>query len=85
MEWEYNTKEEADTMALSLKHLIGTTIKHKIKEEDCIVKDVFTFPIALRNNGEDIIKGYDVKIAFKDKPFTTWSKALEVAFQLNPK
>ncbi len=83
MEWEYNTIEEAETVAQSLKRLIGTTIKHKNTAVDCIVKDVFPFPKVLRSNGEDTIKGYDVKIAFDNQPFSTWSKALEVAFRLD--
>jgi hypothetical protein len=83
MEWEYNTKEEADTTALSLKHLIGKTIKHKNTSATCTVSDVFPFPVILRSNGEDFIKGYDVKIGFSNQPFSTWSKALEVAFILD--
>lgn len=83
MEWEYNTKEEADTLVLSLKHLIGKTIKHKNTEVICTVKDVFLFPVVLRSNGKDVIKGYDVKIGFSNQPFSTWSKAVEVAFILD--
>ncbi len=83
MEWEYNTKEEADTVGLDLKKLIGNTITHKNTKAICTVSDVFTFPVILRNNGEDIIKGYDVKIGFSNQPFSTWSKALEVAFILD--
>ncbi len=82
MDFEYSTKEEADTVALSLKHLIGTTIKHKNTQADCTVKDTFSFPKVLRSNGEDIIHGYDVKVTFTNQPFSTWSKALEVAFIL---
>ena len=83
MDWEYNTKEEADTVALGLKHLIDTTIKHKNTQAICTVKDIFSFPKVLRNNGEDDIKGYDVRISFTNQPFTTNSKDLEVAFLLN--
>ena len=83
MDFEYTTKEEADTIASSLKHLIGKTIKHKNTNADCIVNDVFQFPVILRNNGEDIIKGYDVKIGFSNQPFSTWSKTLETAFILD--
>jgi len=80
MEFEYPTKEEAETITLSLKHLIGKTIKHKNTNADCTVNDVFSFPVILRSNGEDDIKGYDVKIGFSNQPFSTWSKALEAAF-----
>ena len=83
MDWEYNTKEEANTVALSLKHLIGVTIKHKNTNAICTVKDIFPFPKVLRSNGEDFIKGYDVKIYFTNQPFTTNSKDLEIAFILD--
>jgi hypothetical protein len=82
MDFEYNTKQEADTIALGLKHLIGTSIKHKNTEANCVVKDIFSFPKILRISGEDNIKGFDVRISFENQPFTTNSKDLELAFIL---
>ena len=83
MDFEYSTKDEAETMVLSLKHLIGSTIKHKNTNAICTVKDIFPFPKVLRSNGEDFIMGYDVKIYFTNQPFTTNSKNLDVAFILD--
>jgi len=80
MDFEYQTKQEADAVALSLKHLLGTAIKHIKTEAICNVKDVYPYPKIIRSDGADNIKGYDVRISFGNQPFTTNSKALEVAF-----
>lgn len=85
MEWDYNTKEEAENVALGLKHLIGKEITHVITNAKCIIKDIFASPNTWYNTDvkELQVRGYDVKVTFTNQPFTTHSKHLETSFILD--
>jgi hypothetical protein len=80
MEFEYNTPQEAEAVIFSLKHLLGTTLKHIKTGQEGVVKDILPFPIFDNRNSEQKIIGYNVRIFFLDKPFSVNSKDLEVAF-----
>lgn len=82
MEWDYNTKEEAEIVADGLKHLIGKEITHIKTNFKCIVKDIYASPNTSYNTkaGEVQTRGYDVKVSFSNQPFSTHSKHLETSF-----